>query len=70
MGDEILGYMRLKKLKNIFTTEEDMTDEQNETAPAELIRFLDERSLTLVIREDKDKRSPSMEDIERTLYQW
>ena len=35
--------MKLKKLKNIFTTEEEITDEQNETAYAELIQFLDER---------------------------
>ena len=61
--------MKLKRLKNIFTTEEEITDEQNETAYAE-IQFLDERSLTLVIREAKGQRSPSIEDIERTLCQW
>ena len=52
---KILGYMKLKKLKVVFTTEDEITAEQNETAYAELIQFLDERSLTLVIREAKDK---------------
>jgi len=52
---KILGYMKLKKLKVVFTTEDEITVEQNETAYAELIQFLDERSLTLVIREAKDK---------------
>ena len=47
--------MKLKKLKNIFTTEEDITDKQIETAYTELIEFLDERSLTLGIRETKEK---------------
>jgi len=46
--------MKLKKIKKVFTTEEEITAEQNETAYAELIQFLDERSLTLVIREAKD----------------
>ena len=48
---KVLGYMKLKKLKNIFTSADDITEEQNETASAELIQFLDERSLTLVMRE-------------------
>ena len=48
---KVLGYMKLKKLKNIFTSADDITEEQNETAFAELIQFLDERSLTLVMRE-------------------
>jgi len=50
----ILGYMTLKKLKKVFTTEDDITAEVNETAYAELVQFLDERSLTLVIRDAKD----------------
>ena len=48
---KVLGYMKLKKLKNVFTSVDDITEEQNETAFAELIQFLDERSLTLVMRE-------------------
>jgi len=46
--------MTLKKLKKVFTTEDDITAEVNETAYAELFQFLDERSLTLVIRDAKD----------------
>jgi len=51
---KVLGYMKLKKLKNVFTTTEEITEEQKETAFAELIQFLDERSLTLVMREAQD----------------
>ena len=51
---KILGYMKLKKLKMVFVTEDDVTEEQNETAFAELIQFLDERLLSLVIREARD----------------
>ena len=46
--------MKLKKLKKVFTTEEDVSAETNETAFAELIQYLDERSLTLVMREALD----------------
>ena len=46
--------MKLKKLKKIYTTTEEITEEQNETAFAELIQFLDGRSLTLVMREAQD----------------
>lgn len=51
---KVLGYMKLKKLKKVFTTEEDVSAETNETAFAELIQYLDERSLTLVMREAQD----------------
>ena len=51
---KILGYMKLKKLKNVFVTEDEVTADQKETAFAELIQFLDERSLTLVLREAND----------------
>ena len=39
---KILGYTKLKKLKNIFVSEDEITADQNETAFAELIQFLDE----------------------------
>ena len=52
---KILGYMKLRKLKEILVGTDDPADEdRNETAFAELIQFLDERSLSLVIREAKD----------------
>ena len=52
---KILGYMKLRKLKEILVGTDDPADEdKNETAFAELIQFLDERSLSLVIREAKD----------------
>ena len=51
---KILGYMKLKKLKMVFVTEVEITEEQNETAFSELIQFLDERSLSLIIREARD----------------
>ena len=51
---KILGYMKLKKLNKIFTTTEEITEEQNETAFAELIQFFDECLLTLVMREAQD----------------
>ena len=51
---KVLGYMKLKKLKKVFTTDEEISAETNETAFAELIQFLDERSLTLVMREAQD----------------
>ena len=51
---KLLGYMKLKKLKKVFNTDEEISGETNETAFAELIQFLDERSLTLVMREAQD----------------
>lgn len=52
----ILGYMKLRKLKETLVgTDDDAVDQdKNETVFAELIPFLDERSLSLIIREDKD----------------
>eukprot|EP00794_Sanderia_malayensis_P011658 gene11658-12859_t len=46
--------MKLNKLKHVFATDDTITAEVNETAFAELIQFLDEHSLTLVVREAKD----------------
>ena len=67
---KILGYMKLKKLKKVFSTEEDVNDEQKETAYAELFQFLDERSLTLEIREAKDDGGKAWKILEGTLCQW
>ena len=48
--------MKLKKLKKVITTADDTTvdDDKNETAFAELIKLIDDRSLALVMREAKD----------------
>lgn len=56
---KFLGYLRLKKLDTIFTPLAEDANEQARTADttknadafAELIQCLDDRSLTLVIRE-------------------
>eukprot|EP00794_Sanderia_malayensis_P001265 gene1265-1395_t len=50
---KLLGYMKLKKLKHGCATHDKITAEVNETAFAEVIQFLDERALTLVVREAK-----------------
>ena len=51
---KILGYMKIKKLKHVFVSEADITDDQNEMAFSELIQFLDERSISLIMREARD----------------
>ena len=53
----IMGYMRIKKLHDVFAdldTERQIDANKNALAFAELIQFLDERSLALVIRDGKD----------------
>ena len=49
---KFLGYMRLQKLKDTITTAEyeDINAAKNEEAFAELIQFLDDKSLSLVMR--------------------
>ena len=55
---KFLGYLSLKDLKKAIlpaeATETDPDDVKNEQAYAELIQFLDDVSLSLVIREAKD----------------
>ena len=52
---KFLGYMKLKKLKDVLVGNEVEVDpEKNKTAFAELIQFLDERSLSLVMRDARD----------------
>ena len=46
--------MKLRKLKETLVGTGAVNNDKNETAFAELIQFLDERSLSLVIREAKD----------------
>ena len=51
---KILGYMKLRKLKDTLVGVGEVDADKNETAFSELIQFLDERSLSLVIREARD----------------
>ena len=51
---KILGYMKLRKLKETLVGTDAVDQNKNETAFTELIQFLDERSLSLVIREAND----------------
>ena len=53
---KFLGYMRLQKLNDTITTAEyeDINAAKNEEAFAELIQFLDDKSLSLVMRDAQD----------------
>ena len=42
---KILGYMKLRKLKEALVGADNVNEDKNETAFAELIQFLDELSL-------------------------
>ena len=46
--------MKLRKLKDTLVGNDEVDQDKNVIAFAELIQFLDERSLSLVIREAKD----------------
>ena len=60
---KFLGYMKLKKLKaTIIPGSTETADaDKNEEAFAELIQFLDDRSLSLVMRDAKDKGREALE---------
>ena len=53
---KFLGYMRLRKLKDVITAKEDeaVDGDKNAEAYAELIQFLDDTSLALIMREAAD----------------
>jgi len=53
---KFMGYMRLQNLKDIITTPDDQNVDaaKNEEAFAELIQFLDDKSLSLVMRDALD----------------
>ena len=53
---KFLGYMRLRKLKDSITAADDVeiTAAKNEETYAELIHFLDDKSLALVMRDARD----------------
>ena len=63
---KFLGYLRLQKLHDVLTDDTPSTD-KNAQVFAELIQFLDDRSLSLVIREAKDNGKKAM-DILREHY--
>src|SRR6218665_2937240 len=58
---KFLGFMRLQKLHNVFVSEEDTDAERNAESFAELIQCLDDRSLSLVIRDAKDNGKKALE---------
>ena len=51
---KILGYLKVKGFKEIFSGEEVPDEGKNELAFAELIQFLDQRSLALVMRDARE----------------
>ena len=73
MGKKFLAYMLLKDLKKTIlpladgTQDETDFDTKNEKAYAELIQFLDDTSLQLVMRDGKDNGRESLK-ILRTHY--
>ena len=55
--EKFLGYLKLKKLKEVVTSKETLTAEQkskNEEAYAELIQLIDDNSLALIRKDAKD----------------
>ncbi len=54
---KFMGYMRLKNLKAVInpSATDEVNAEKNEECFAELIQFLDDRSLSLVMRDARDK---------------
>ena len=64
---KFLGYMRLQKLKSTLVSEDEPEAEKNEEAFAELIQFLDDKSLSLVMRDAQDDGRKAL-NILRTHY--
>ena len=59
---KFLGYMRLQKLKDTILPSDEVPDaSKNEEAFAELIQFLDDRSLSLVMRDAVDDGRKALE---------
>ena len=59
----MLAYMRLKKLKSTIlpgAPDSDPPNEEKNEAFAELVHFLDERSLGLVMHDGKDNERKSL----------
>ena len=60
---KFLGYMRLQKLKDTILPPEgaEIDNDKNEEAFAELIQFLDEKSLSLIMRDARDNGKKALE---------
>src|SRR6218665_329968 len=61
MGSKIVRLHAITKLHNVFVSEEDPDAEKNAEAFAELIQCLDDRSLSLVIRDARDNGKKALE---------
>ncbi|KAG1698110.1 Rap1 GTPase-activating protein 2 [Nymphon striatum] len=65
---KFLGYMRLQKLYNVMVPSADEkappTSEENSEAFAQLIQFLDDRSLSLIIRDAEDEGRQALQILE------
>lgn len=53
---KFLDYMKIRKLKHVLVGNDEttITADQNATAFSELIQFLDERSITIIMRDVRD----------------
>ena len=58
---KMLAYMRLRKLKKVILGEINSNDDKREEAFSELIQFLDDRSLNLIMRDAKDDGKKALE---------
>jgi hypothetical protein len=68
---KFLAFMRIQKLYDVFVPsadERELDEARNETAFAELVQCLDDRSLSLIIREAGDYRRKSL-TVLREYYQ-
>ena len=65
--EKFLGYMKIKKLKDILAGTGEVTQDDNEDAYSELIQILDERSISLIMRDAKDDARKAYK-IVRDLY--
>ena len=65
---KILGYVKLRKLKETLVGTDDVNNDKNETAFAELIQFLDERSLFIsCYQRSQGQRQKGFPNFERIL---
>ena len=64
---KMLAYMRLRKLKKVILGEVISNEDKREEAFSELIQFLDDRSLNLIMRDAKDDGKKAL-DILRQHY--
>ena len=58
---KFLAHMRIKNLKKVFLPGELASADKREEAFAELVHFIDDRSLQLVMRDAKDDRRKALQ---------